>query len=218
MWCQMIKDFCDRLAEWAAENNLKQIDVARITGASKGLVSKWFSGEKKPGSTYLVRLSEASGKSVSWWITGNEGKIWPEISGAVSFAPRKVPVISVSDADRWINGNAEDVKIIGHKETSAMVSHRGFAIVMDGDSMTSQADRRSIADGATVVVDPEFDKDSINRKIVVAVMGSVDTAIKELVRDGGNTYLFSLNHRYHPIDANENCKIIGVAKQIITDL
>lgn len=44
------------LVEWAAKFDMKQADVARATGADKGLVSKWFKGVL-PGEAYLEQLA-----------------------------------------------------------------------------------------------------------------------------------------------------------------
>ena len=216
-----MKDFCDRLVEYTRDNNLKQVDIVRITGSIKGLVSQWFSGKAKPGSTYLTRLSEFSGKSVSWWLNGRDGKVGPEITGAMTFIPRKIPIISWVQAGSWADTYCDNTEINpdGWIETSAKVSTRAFALVVRGDSMTNHADPRSIQDGSKVIVDPEFDPAYINRKIVVAMLdGSTEATIKEFVQDGPSKYLNPLNSRYPVITVNGNCRIVGVVKQIVVDL
>jgi len=44
------------ISDWAEKYNLSQADIARETGADKGLVSRWFSGAS-PSVTYQEKLA-----------------------------------------------------------------------------------------------------------------------------------------------------------------
>lgn len=66
-----------------------------------------------------------------------------------------------------------------------IVSEHAFTLVVRGDSMTNPNNPRSIQDGARVVVEPIFDPEQLNRKIVVAMLeGSSEATIKEFIQDG----------------------------------
>ncbi|MCX9896164.1 LexA family transcriptional repressor, partial [Klebsiella pneumoniae] len=59
----------------------------------------------------------------------------------------------------------------------------------------------------------------VNGKIVVAqVMGSAEATLKKFVIDGPIKYLVPLNPNYRVLEVNGNCKIVGVVRQVVTDL
>lgn len=47
------------IREWAERRGMSQADVARATGADKGLVSRWFNDGTVPGERYLSLLTIA---------------------------------------------------------------------------------------------------------------------------------------------------------------
>lgn len=65
-------DFIERLKNYMNENNLKQIDISDKTGMSRGSISNILSGKRTPNEKMLTVLSEMSGKSINWWLYGNE--------------------------------------------------------------------------------------------------------------------------------------------------
>lgn len=48
------------IVEWAHKRSMRKAEVARETGADKGLVSRWFSGTV-PGPEYLEKLGALFG-------------------------------------------------------------------------------------------------------------------------------------------------------------
>ena len=85
--------------------------------------------------------------------------------------------------------------------------------------MRSISDPRSIAEGAKVIVEPVFDPDNLNRKIVVAMInGSTEATIKEFIQDGPIKFLRPLNPAYPSLQITDECRIVGVVKQIVVDL
>ncbi|AGX43994.1 helix-turn-helix domain-containing protein [Clostridium saccharobutylicum] len=68
-------DFNNRLKIWMKENGIKQIDIADKANVTKGYVSNVATGKIPPSNTLVQALSEMSGKSVHWWLFGeNEYK------------------------------------------------------------------------------------------------------------------------------------------------
>lgn len=210
--------FSDRLVRLAEQNKIKQVDIARITGASKASVSKWFSGASVPESTYLSKISEYFGVSVNWLLTGKSGSVGPETAVLTAFKPRKVPLISTVQAGMWTDTGCSDplMSCADWVIASEDVSDNAFALEVCGDSMHNPADKRSLIDGAIVIVDTVFDPDPscLNHRIVVAMLeGTNEATIKEFVKDGANLYLKPLNPRYPIIPINESCRIVAVAKE-----
>ncbi|SJM37833.1 transcriptional repressor DicA [Psychrobacter pasteurii] len=67
--------FRDRLIYAKDEKGLKQVDLVKATGVSKGTVSNWISGKTTPDDTVaLGDLAKALGVSVDWLVTGRESK------------------------------------------------------------------------------------------------------------------------------------------------
>lgn len=52
------------------EKGLKQVDIVKTTGVSKGSVSKWLSGKAKPSGESLLRLSQVLDTSEYWLLHG----------------------------------------------------------------------------------------------------------------------------------------------------
>ena len=49
-------------------------------------------------------------------------------------------------------------------------------------------------------------------------MGSAEATLKKFVIDGPIKYLVPLNPNYRVLEVNGNCKIVGVVRQVVTDL
>lgn len=65
-------DRSNRIALRAKELGLKQVDIVKLTGATKGTVSNWFNGSSSPKADFIGPLARALKKSESWVLTGND--------------------------------------------------------------------------------------------------------------------------------------------------
>lgn len=65
-----LKQMAERIKECMREKKLKQVDIVKTTGVSKGSVSKWLAGKAKPSGESLLRLSEVLGESEYWLLNG----------------------------------------------------------------------------------------------------------------------------------------------------
>lgn len=68
----METSFIDRLKEFMEQTGLKQIDIANKTGMSRGSISNILSGKRTPNEKVLTELSKISGKSINWWLFGED--------------------------------------------------------------------------------------------------------------------------------------------------
>lgn len=76
---------------------------------------------------------------------------------------------------------------------------------------------KSVPDGSLILIDTG--KDSENGSLVVAKLtDSNEATFKKLVIDGGNWYLKGLNPTWPAMKVNGDCKIIGVAVQMMMKL
>lgn len=211
-----------RIKKLRTEMGLSQRVVAELMGYdSKGTVSQWESNLNKPKD--MERLANILRTNTVWLETGKGDKDSRNVMVAATgelvlpypnLVSKKIPVISWVQAGMWSDVGCDDPSIncTTWMETSANVSSHAFALDVRGDSMHNPLDKRSIPDGARVVVDPVFDPSQLNRRIVVAMLeGSNEATIKEFVKDGPNMYLNPLNPKYPTIPINEGCRIIAVA-------
>lgn len=67
-------DVSSRIAKKMRELNLKQVDLIKGTGASKGTVNQWVSGVSIPSNRYDRKLASILDTSVDWLIHGLEEK------------------------------------------------------------------------------------------------------------------------------------------------
>lgn len=61
-----------RIESCMKDNNLRQVDISKSIGASRGSVSKWISGNAKPSYEYISRLSEVFNVPHGWLEEGDE--------------------------------------------------------------------------------------------------------------------------------------------------
>jgi len=68
------KTFNDRLREALKERRIKYITLAKAVGVSRSAVSKWCNTNRMVSSKLLVPLSEATGISILWLLTGQHAE------------------------------------------------------------------------------------------------------------------------------------------------
>lgn len=64
-WSRSAKT-CDRLKEAMRTSNIKQADLARLTGISKGGISNYVTGRYEPKSDIISKLAAALNVSEMW--------------------------------------------------------------------------------------------------------------------------------------------------------
>ena len=203
--------------------------IADHVGVKQPTVSQWEADLMVPRGESLKKLEEIL-KTNSDWILHGKGNpdaryvlVQPDSQEfkAISLSTKRIPVISWVQAGAWSDIGCDDPAMTCTEwmETSAGVSEHAFALIVRGDSMTNSNNPRSIQDGAKVVVEPIFDPEQLNRKIVVAMLeGSSEATIKEFIQDGPVKFLKPLNPAYPSMQINGNCRVVGVVKQIVVDL
>lgn len=203
--------------------------IAEHVGVKQPTVSQWEADLMVPRGESLKKLEDIL-KTNSDWILHGKGNpearyvlVQPDSQEfkAISLSTKRIPVISWVQAGAWSDTGCDDPAMACSEwmETSSGVSEHAFALIVRGDSMTNSSNPRSIQDGAKVVVEPIFDPEQLNRKIVVAMLeGSSEATIKEFIQDGPVKFLKPLNPAYPSMQINGNCRIVGVVKQIVVDL
>lgn len=214
----------ERIRARRKELKLTQAVLAKLVGVNRVTVTGWESGDYEPGGSNLQGLAVALKTNPQWIITGHGDPDCEEIlyKPTEKFGVKKIPILSWVQAGEWTESGAPITEhdISEWIFTTASLSDEGFALRVRGDSMTNPNGAPSIPEGSFVVVDPDYGSpQEVNGKIVVAqIVGSAEATLKKFVIDGPLKYLVPLNPNYRVMEVNGNCKIVGVVKQVVTDL
>lgn len=148
----------DRIIARARELKLKQVDIVRAVGCSKGTVNQWFKGDTAPNGENLLKTARILAVSPEWLQTGKEAikplKVDYEhnadfVGVAKSFRP--VPVVGTAklgdDGDYSLE--QVDANVVLDAPTS---DPNACALRVVGDSM-----HPAIRHGWYVVIEPSID-------------------------------------------------------------
>jgi SOS-response transcriptional repressor LexA len=191
---------------------LKQVDIVRKTGATKGTVSKWFSGDRKP-EEYLPELcrilkldieSLKNGKLVESNVVKYVGS---DYNAVVLTANKEVPLIDYVAAGDWADIEDPFAMGDGYEMLVCPVKHseNTFALRINGDSMLDKFHH-----GEIIFCDPRQNPKS-GDYVVAKLTDDNQATFKQLMIEDGKMMLKALNKdwpvQYLPI--NGNCHIVG---------
>lgn len=169
-------------------------------------IRKWLVGDGMPEMKRMGQLSQITGKTVQWLLTGED-----RTESNIDVAPAPVymvPLISWISAGMLCDtGDVPSLDMIEEWIPSPVkVGPRAYAAVVRGDSMTSPTGR-SYPNGSIVIVDPDVEPKPPCR--VHARIGTEST-FKELTQDTGQWFLKPLNPQYPMRIVDESVCICGV--------
>lgn len=215
----------ERIRRLRVAAKMSQDELAALMGIkSKGAISQWESGISCPKR--MERLADILKTNTVYLETGEGDPGALNSISAMGEQPvfmsrdlktRRVPLLSDAQAGDWREIDAGTWDAWAY--TTADVSSKAFAIIMSGDSMSNAENNRSIPEGAVLFVDPEFNEEQLNKRIVVATMrGNTEITVKEYVKDGPVKLLKSFNRLYPVIPFTDEYCVIGVVKQVVINL
>jgi SOS-response transcriptional repressor LexA len=205
------------LKQWSQE------DLANASGVSQASISKIERGDQN-SSVHTPQLAAALEVEAIWLASGkepmkkNEHNMLRE-SSATPYrvtieTGRKIPILSWKQCFNWdIDlANCETITIDSSSSTPMY-----YAAQVQGDTMTNPYGQPSIPHGATIIVDREASPK--NGDLVVVRLADQEEAIfKQLVIDGGEKYLKSLNPIYPLIPLKQKSTLLGVVKSYVVKL
>lgn len=217
----------DRIIQKMKETGVRQADIVKATGATKGAVSKWVAGVNIPKAEFLQDLAILLQTSQNWLLTGNSEK---NIKSDLSALTEVQPIIVNQETDKdfiWIDvveanfscGIGEPIEfhfdgINGKFPFTAAFFQRKHVdpknmkiIKAKGDSMAD-----FINDGDMVGID--ISKQEIIDGQVYAIYFEGEAMIKQIFKEeGGKLTLHSFNPKYRDREVSENngisFKVIG---------
>ncbi|USS95533.1 helix-turn-helix domain-containing protein [Serratia symbiotica] len=211
----------ERIRSRRKELKLTQQALAKLVGVNRVTVTGWESDDYQPGGVNLQTLAAALKCNPLWLVDGRGNPDEDTLLQARIFSVKEVPIISWVQAGSWTSTDA-GTSHSGSTEwihTSASVSNDAFALRVRGHSMTNpNGVAPTIPEGSIVIVEPNINAEDINGKIVVAhIDGGIEATLKKFVEDWPHRYLMPLNPSYKTIECEDNCRIVGIVKQVIMD-
>ncbi|EEW1534802.1 LexA family transcriptional regulator [Escherichia coli] len=198
-----------RIKRLREDKGLSQKALAELCGwASQSRIGNYESGTRSVSVDDAEVIAKALGVAPAELLFGDkyQGQYKPG---------EKFPLISWVSAGAWseavepYNPQAVDEWY----ESDCHVVGDAFWLRVQGDSMTAPTGL-SVPEGMLVLFDTG--KEAVNGSLVVAKLTDANEAtFKKLIIDGGNKYLKGLNPAYPLIPIDGNCKIIGVAVQMM---
>lgn len=173
------------------------MDVMRATGASKGAISQWRSGEVAPSAQYAGKLAEILQCDYNWLINGEGAD--PSLSN-VEDGPElksRIPVIGFATAGEFQHvRELESYEVEEYIDSTFVQNGYRFALRINGTSMENPADPKHIPDGSIVIFNSSKKEPETGQLVLAKVNGADETTFKKFVRDGEQVFLEPLNPRY----------------------
>lgn len=202
------------------EMGVTQERLAEQLGKTQGAIGHWLNGRREPGVDDIANIMKALGiESIN---LKQDGYVTDVPASGENFAyagvysqSKRYPLISWISAGAWCDAD-EPLSVDNIDEwyeSDRKIKGRGFWLKVEGDSMTSPTGT-SVPEGSIVLFDTG--KEPVNGSLVIAKMvDSNEATFKKLILDGGKKYLKGLNPAWPLVEINGNCRVIGVAVQMM---
>lgn len=196
-----MKTISDRVAQRMATLNIRAARIVEHTGASKATVSKWVSGNGNPSSEYIMPLAEILRCTPEWLLTGMG--VAPD-DGIANTAPgpdlvEQVPLLGYTTAGAFQHvRELEEWEIEKWYPTIKKLNGKGFALRVEGDSMTSPTGR-SYPSGSIAIFNAGNKSPNNGDLVLAKLAGSDEITFKKYVCDAGQCWLAPLNPAFPPL-------------------
>lgn len=197
--------------------HLKSVGVDKSPQA----VSKWLNGDAIAEADSMVALCSWLNVRREWLEYGVQPKERSRdasihrLSGGhepnvleLTRRFEKVPLISWVQAGAWCEANFELHDGESWLSCPVPISDSGYALKVQGDSMTNPGPGRSYPAGCIIFVDPEAETKTGDR-VIARVPRTNEATFKILVEDAGRQFLRPINLQYPVIDITEETHICG---------
>jgi repressor LexA len=202
-----LDDTSARIKQAMEYRDIKQAELAQLTGISKGALSSYISGRYAPKQNNIYLIAQALSVSEAWLMGANVSMFKQPKSEAVC-----IPVLGRVAAGIPISATEY---IIDTEEISQEMANDGeyFALQIKGDSMEPK-----ISTGDVVIVRKQEDAD--DGDLVIALINGDDAVCKRLKKYAEGLALVSTNPAYEPLYftqdevINKPVQIIGKVKEL----
>lgn len=195
---------------WTLQKMCNEMDYV----VQPGHLSRIERDEQTPSAYIINHVAKALGASVdAMFAEAGGGPLTPVVKDPA----RYIPIVSWVQAGSWteateaVDPEACDDWVIAPKR----VPRNCFALRVKGDSMQSPYGM-SFPEGCIIIVSANQHID--NKSYVVARQNGDEATFKQVVMEGGNTYLKPLNPQYPIMQINEETVICGVVVAMVCEL
>lgn len=188
---------------------------------SKQAVSKWLNADAIPEADSMAVLCSWLHVRREWLEYGvlpksltKDSNVHQHIRGDESNVREvtrmfgRVPLISWVQAGAWCEANFDSHDGETWLSCPVAISESGYALKVQGDSMTNPGPGRSYPAGCIIFVDPEAETKTGDR-VIARVPRTNEATFKILVEDAGRQFLRPINPQYPIIDITEETHICG---------
>ncbi|WP_200995334.1 LexA family protein [Pseudomonas cichorii] len=194
---------------------ISQEEMAERMGVTPGAVGHWLNGKREPKIDVINRfLGELGLPLLETSLPSNESENQNVAPTVQPLRFYRYPVISWVEAGGW--SEAVEPYPAGYSDTFELSDYkakgRAFWLMVRGDSMTATAGQ-SIPEGMLILVDTGLEP-TPGKLVIAKLPESNEATFKKLVEDAGRYFLKPLNPAYPTIPITEDCKLIGVIRQM----
>lgn len=194
---------------------LKSMGVLKTTQA----ISKWLNGEAMAEADSMSALASWLGVRREWLEYGvlpqkptvfHEQSVCKGNVTEVQIRSGRVPLISWVQAGAWCEAayNFDLHDADQWLSCPVPISKSGYALRVQGDSMTNPGPGRSYPTGCIIFVDPEAETKTGDR-VIARIPRTNEATFKVLVEDAGRQYLKPINPQYPIIEITEETHVCG---------
>ncbi len=202
------------LRQLMGEVHVSEAELARRTKIPQPTLHRILSGStKSPRGASLAPLANFFSVTINQ-LLGEDPLPANRIPG--TYNPRiqgwkPVPLINMKDAARWSELQSEISNWDKWVSTDVAVGETAFGVLVQGNSMSPRFE-----EGTILIVEPQ--REPKDRDFVIGVVENQSTAVfKQILIDGEERYLKSLNDDYRTVVMQNNSKVIGCVVQARTD-
>ena len=178
-------DITERIVKRAKELGIKQVDIVKATGASKGTVSNWFNGNNSPNAEFIEPLARLLKTTAAWVLTGNENLLPTKVDELLP-----LDGFDLWDDDTPLRDDEVKVPIFTDVELSAGV---GSCLVMETKGRFIRFSKRTLRDNnvdKSAAACAKVHGTSMEPLIMDGATVGIDTS-KKMIKDGR---IYAINH------------------------
>ncbi len=176
------------------EKGWSQETLGSRISRSRNTINRWEKGHISPGHDDLIRIAEATGKLLAFFLEDGTTQFIPATS-----ISRMIPVFDASCGQfiDWTDGGYPSGISNEMMDTDSKDRH-AFYVRAHGESMTGRADdRRTIYDGDKLLVEPS--KDVVDGDLVLCRDESRGVTVKKFKKYTETIDLIPLNDSFQRI-------------------
>ena len=200
------------LSNLMREVGINEAELARKTSIPQPTLHRILSGAtKSPRGASLAPLANFFSVTINQ-LMGVDELPTDRVAGTHNsriYGWTPVPIISWKQAAIWQHFQHELRKQNWKDWTSTdlSVSDAAFAVIVTSDAMAP-----TFNEGTTLVIEPNLE--ATNRDyVIVALSGNENATFRQLLLDGDDQYLKSINNEFRTMQLEQNNNIIGTLVQ-----